>query len=127
VESSICTAAFAARRGGTVMVIGVGRPVVNGLPFMHLSLAEVSILHVCYCKISPTRSLTLTPVLKKQDQAQVYQPLPRHLARGYLGAERGHSGPKAACVACFPAGDGARSDGAVLGRYAGEHQGADCG
>jgi len=42
VESSVCTAAFTVRRGGTVMVIGVGRPVMNNLPFMHLSLAEVS-------------------------------------------------------------------------------------
>ncbi|RKU42419.1 hypothetical protein DL546_005645 [Coniochaeta pulveracea] len=41
VESSICTAAYTVRRGGTVMVIGVGRPVMNNLPFMHLSLAEV--------------------------------------------------------------------------------------
>lgn len=44
VESSIITAAFTARRGGTVMVIGVGRPVMNNLPFMHLSLAEVSVI-----------------------------------------------------------------------------------
>lgn len=43
VESSICTAAYAARRGGTVVVIGVGKSVINNLPFMHLSLAEVNI------------------------------------------------------------------------------------
>ena len=41
VESSVCTAAFSVRRGGTVMVIGVGRPVMNNIPFMHMSLAEV--------------------------------------------------------------------------------------
>lgn len=41
VESSICTAAFAVRRGGVVCVIGVGRSVMNNLPFMHISLAEV--------------------------------------------------------------------------------------
>lgn len=41
VESSICTAAYTARRGGNVVVIGVGRSIVNNLPFMHLSLAEV--------------------------------------------------------------------------------------
>lgn len=41
VESSVCTAAFTARRGGVVVVIGVGREVMNNLPFMHLSLAEV--------------------------------------------------------------------------------------
>jgi L-iditol 2-dehydrogenase len=44
VESSIITGAFAVRRGGTVMVIGVGRPIVNNIPFMHLSLGEVSLL-----------------------------------------------------------------------------------
>ncbi|GKT79735.1 sorbitol dehydrogenase [Colletotrichum tofieldiae] len=43
VESSICTAAFTARRGGTVMVIGVGREIMNNLPFMHISLAEIKL------------------------------------------------------------------------------------
>lgn len=42
VESSVCTAAYTARRGGTVMVIGVGKAIMNNLPFMHISLAEVS-------------------------------------------------------------------------------------
>lgn len=41
VESSVCTAAYTARRGGTVMVIGVGKAIMNNLPFMHISLAEV--------------------------------------------------------------------------------------
>jgi L-iditol 2-dehydrogenase len=43
VENSVVTAAYTARRGGTVMVIGVGREIMNNLPFMHLSLAEVSV------------------------------------------------------------------------------------
>ncbi|KAI0122380.1 GroES-like protein [Daldinia grandis] len=43
VESSVCTAAFAVRRGGTLMVIGVGKPVMNNIPFMHLSLAEIDL------------------------------------------------------------------------------------
>ncbi|KAJ2990146.1 hypothetical protein NUW58_g3103 [Xylaria curta] len=43
VESSVCTAAFSVRRGGTLMVIGVGRPVMNNIPFMHLSLAEIDL------------------------------------------------------------------------------------
>ena len=43
VEGSVITAAFAVRRGGTVTIIGVGRDVINNLPFMHLSLAEVCI------------------------------------------------------------------------------------
>lgn len=41
VPSSIITAAYAAARGGEVMVVGVGRPVLDGLPFMHLSMSEV--------------------------------------------------------------------------------------
>ena len=40
-EAGVGTAAFVARRGGTVMVIGVGKSSMNNLPFMHLSLAEV--------------------------------------------------------------------------------------
>ncbi|KLU82195.1 hypothetical protein MAPG_01271, partial [Magnaporthiopsis poae ATCC 64411] len=43
VESSVCTAAFTARRGGVVVVIGVGKEVMNNLPFMHLSLAEIDL------------------------------------------------------------------------------------
>ena len=42
VESSVVTAAYCCRRGGTVMVIGVGKTLMNNLPFMHISLAEVS-------------------------------------------------------------------------------------
>ncbi|KAM0108181.1 hypothetical protein ACP6JB_006084 [Aspergillus fumigatus] len=41
VESSVCTAAYTARRGGVVVVIGVGKATMNNLPFMHMSLAEV--------------------------------------------------------------------------------------
>lgn len=43
VEFSICTAAYTVRRGGVLMVVGVGKSIVNNLPFMHLSLAEVSL------------------------------------------------------------------------------------
>jgi L-iditol 2-dehydrogenase len=43
VESSVCTAAYVVRRGGCVMVIGVGRSIMNNLPFMELSLAEVGL------------------------------------------------------------------------------------
>ncbi|KAL1859522.1 hypothetical protein VTK73DRAFT_7574 [Phialemonium thermophilum] len=43
VESSICTAAFTTRRGGTIVVIGVGKAIINNLPFMHLSLAEIEL------------------------------------------------------------------------------------
>ncbi|CAG8037693.1 unnamed protein product [Penicillium nalgiovense] len=43
VESSVCTATYTARRGGTVMVIGVGKAIMNNLPFMHISLAEIDL------------------------------------------------------------------------------------
>ena len=43
IESSVCSAAFMVRRGGVLMVVGVGRSIMNNLPFMHLSLAEVYI------------------------------------------------------------------------------------
>lgn len=43
IESSVCSAAFMVRRGGVLMVVGVGRSIMNNLPFMHLSLAEVCV------------------------------------------------------------------------------------
>ncbi|KAL6863513.1 GroES-like protein [Trichoderma novae-zelandiae] len=43
VESSVCTAAFTVRRGGTICVIGVGKSIMNNLPFMHISLAEIQL------------------------------------------------------------------------------------
>ncbi|KAK9234028.1 chaperonin 10-like protein [Lipomyces kononenkoae] len=43
VESSVITACFAVRRAGVVMVVGVGRPVMNNIPFMHISLAEIDL------------------------------------------------------------------------------------
>ena len=46
VQSSVHTAAFACRRGGEVMIIGVGRAILDGLPFMHMSLAEVSLASI---------------------------------------------------------------------------------
>lgn len=60
VESSVATACYTARRGGTVMVIGVGREIMNNLPFMHLSLAEVSqsSCHFGLDLLSPPRELT---------------------------------------------------------------------
>lgn len=44
VESSVCIAAYTVRRGGVVCVIGVGKSIMNNLPFMHISLAEVSVI-----------------------------------------------------------------------------------
>ncbi|ORY72083.1 chaperonin 10-like protein [Pseudomassariella vexata] len=43
VESSVVLAAFAVRRGGVVCVIGVGRDIMNNVPFMHVSLAEIDL------------------------------------------------------------------------------------
>ncbi|KAI5462350.1 chaperonin 10-like protein [Mariannaea sp. PMI_226] len=43
IESSVCSAAYMVRRGGVLMVIGVGRPIMNNVPFMHLSLAEIDL------------------------------------------------------------------------------------
>ena len=42
VESSVIAGCYAVRRGGTVVVIGVGKSIMNNLPFMHISLSEVS-------------------------------------------------------------------------------------
>ena len=38
--SSVHTALHATQRGGEVMVIGVGRKTMDGIPFMHASMAE---------------------------------------------------------------------------------------
>lgn len=82
VETSICTAAYTARRGGNVVVIGVGRSIVNNLPFMHLSLAEVCIclIHLpllsFHHKVKPETHVTIVII----DRPPLYQPLSRYLA-----------------------------------------------
>ncbi|KAK1061301.1 hypothetical protein LTR74_011185 [Friedmanniomyces endolithicus] len=43
IESSVATAAYSCRRNGTVMVIGVGRSIMNNVPFMQLSLSEIEL------------------------------------------------------------------------------------
>lgn len=44
IESSIATAAYAVRRGGKINIVGVSsRPLINNIPFMHLSLAEIQL------------------------------------------------------------------------------------
>jgi L-iditol 2-dehydrogenase len=40
-ESSVVTASFTVRKGGDVVVIGVGRKIMNNLPFAHISLSEI--------------------------------------------------------------------------------------
>ncbi|UNI22903.1 L-iditol 2-dehydrogenase [Purpureocillium takamizusanense] len=47
VESSIATAGYTARRGGTVNVVGVSpRITIDNVPFMHMSLAEIKLLFI---------------------------------------------------------------------------------
>jgi L-iditol 2-dehydrogenase len=77
VENSVVTAAYTARRGGTVMVIGVGREIMNNLPFMHLSLAEVSLNLISLFSHSDSGTEGLT---FRADRSEVHQPLSRHLA-----------------------------------------------
>ena len=43
VESSVVTAAHVVRTGGDLLVIGVGKDIMNNLPFMKISLSEVNI------------------------------------------------------------------------------------
>ncbi|KAG6356251.1 hypothetical protein INS49_015638 [Diaporthe citri] len=44
IESSIATAAYIVRRGGRINIVGVSsRPLINNIPFMHLSLAEIQL------------------------------------------------------------------------------------
>jgi L-iditol 2-dehydrogenase len=81
VESSVCTAAFVARRGGVVMVVGVGRSVMNNLPFMHLSLAEVSLKRSQFVPVMETKVLLTNNFAT--DRFAVHQPLPRHMAGRY--------------------------------------------
>jgi L-iditol 2-dehydrogenase len=40
-ESSVVTAAHVVRTGGDLLVIGVGKDIMNNLPFMKISLSEV--------------------------------------------------------------------------------------
>ncbi|KAK2605865.1 hypothetical protein QQS21_003705 [Conoideocrella luteorostrata] len=47
IESSICTAAYTARRGGAVNVVGVSSKInIDNVPFMHMSLAEIKLLFI---------------------------------------------------------------------------------
>lgn len=43
VESSVVTAAHIVRTGGDLMVIGIGKDIMNNLPFMKISLSEASL------------------------------------------------------------------------------------
>lgn len=78
VESSVCTAAFVARRGGVLMIIGVGRSVMNNLPFMHLSLAEVSPGRHRF--VTTTKTRVLLTIKFGTDRFAFHQSLSRHVA-----------------------------------------------
>lgn len=98
VESSIITGAFAVRRGGTVMVIGVGRPIVNNIPFMHLSLGEVSLL-----ALLPSCLVVIWMCAdERTDQSQVHQQVYRYLACWYCSCEGQIVGSEAVGVSCVP-------------------------
>lgn len=44
IESSIATAGYTVRRGGTVNVVGVSaKNLINNIPFMHMSMSEVQL------------------------------------------------------------------------------------
>lgn len=109
VESSVCTAAFTVRRGGRVVVVGVGKDTMNNLPFMHLSLSEVcdtdeppppppGVLsstrgYILSFRIHPSslgpNSSSLT-VHFFADRCPLHQSVHRHLASGHFMSERWH-------------------------------------
>jgi L-iditol 2-dehydrogenase len=64
VESSVITAAYTVRRGGDLMVIGVGKDIMNNLPFMHISLAEVI--------IAKSRGRTRADWIGSTDQLEIH-------------------------------------------------------
>lgn len=75
VQNSVVTACFLPRPAGEVMVIGVGKPMMNELPFMHISMAEVR--HTLKSKLR--EELTLTTA----GRSEIHQPLPSLLAQRY--------------------------------------------
>ena len=92
VESSVVTAAYTVRRGGDLMVIGLGRDILNNLPFMHISLAEV-------------RSQPMVPLHTNRallDQSKVYQQIRRYLASGDQRSIRRRSQSRQVGHAYFP-------------------------
>lgn len=100
VESSVVTAAYTARRGGTVMVIGVGREIMNNLPFMHLSLGEVSLRDSVKTYCSSTDYIA--------DRSQVHQQIPRHMACRSSMPRRWRPRSQAACQPHIPVRESVR-------------------
>lgn len=96
VQSSVITACYMPRAAGEVMVIGVGRPIMNELPFMHISLAEVShsfpsaakLLHLAWVvmlslvrSISNSSIATITPGLLRYEFFSTRSLIFSHLSR----------------------------------------------
>jgi L-iditol 2-dehydrogenase len=67
VESSVITAAYAVRRGGDLMLIGVGKDIMDNLPFMHISLAEVI--------MAKSRGRKMADGDVSTDQLEIHQPV----------------------------------------------------
>ena len=118
VESSVATAAYCCRRGGEVMVVGVGKSMLNNLPFMHLSLAEVSFdVSLSLPQLRPaifsTVSCPLTSCINT-DRPKIHQPLPRYLARWHQRTGRQTSArPRRPRHAYLPTATVARGDGVL--------------
>lgn len=97
VQSSVITAAYLPRPTGEVMVIGVGKPIMNELPFMHMSLAEVS------------RSRALRTCRHHADceagRSEVYQSIPPLVAHGYQHPREQSRRPEAADHTHIQAGE----------------------
>jgi L-iditol 2-dehydrogenase len=75
VQSSVITASFVPRPAGEVIVIGVGKAIMNELPFMHLSMAEVSRAIVCGVQDEALTSSRL-------GRPQIHQPVSPLMAFG---------------------------------------------
>jgi threonine dehydrogenase-like Zn-dependent dehydrogenase len=108
VESSIVTGAFAVRRGGTLMVIGVGRPVINNIPFMHLSLAEVSNFYH-FTLPSLNTECHFADNKNHLDRYQIHQQIHRYLACRHRSCKRKAHGSGAVGFARVPTGKGGGS------------------
>jgi len=70
IASSVHTVLYATQRGGEIMVIGVGRKIMDGVPFMHASMAEV-----CCIDWDCKTLLTFLP-----DRYEIHQPIPSPVA-----------------------------------------------
>jgi L-iditol 2-dehydrogenase len=107
VQSSVITASFVPRPAGEVIVIGVGKAIMNELPFMHLSMAEVSRAIV---RDVQDESLTAS----SPGRSEVHQPVPSLVAFGDAVALSWSARPKAfghASISSRESGSGAAGFG----------------